>query len=177
MTDQPFNPELGKFPGVMGPHTARAVEKLKDGKPGDLITRDQMATIIGRGCKTHELGYGNVNAAIKNVELAHGLVWRWDREVQAWRCLDDQQKMKVERSYTQQSRRKARRGLVVGGTVNQNNLTEDEQRDHQLNLSAAGMIYMCAGGAFRKRMATVGIGQLKEPEPSKLIELMKQDST
>ncbi len=88
MTDEPIRPELGTF-GVMGPHTARAVERLKAGKPGDLLTRDEMATIIGRGCKTHELGYGNVNTAIRHTERHAGIVWRWDREAQALRCLSD----------------------------------------------------------------------------------------
>mgnify|MGYP002642052879 CR=1 FL=1 len=176
MTDEPIRPELGTFPGVMGPHSARAVERLKAGQPGDLVTRDEMALVIGRGCKTHELGYGNVNTAIRHTERHAGIVWRWDREAQAWRCLSDQHKIKVERDYTKQSRAKARRGMIVGGTVDQSKLTDDERREHQLNLSATGMIYLCGGGAFRKRMAGAGVGQLIQPEPDKLIALMKQNT-
>ena len=175
MADDKLTPELGKFPGIMGPHTQRAVEKLKTGTPGDTITREQMTAVVGRDCSPNGMGYGNVNTAIRHTEKFHGICWRWDREDKAWRCLDDTQKTKVQRSYNQSSRRAARRGLVVGATVDMANLNDADKQEHNANMSAAGMIYLCGGGAFRKRLGNV-TGKLREPEPAQLIELMKQDS-
>ncbi len=175
-SDSTPTPELGKFPGVMGPHTHRAVEKLKTGRPGDLLTRDEMATVVGRDCAVGSLGYGNVNSAIRHVEKYHGICWRWDREAQAWRCLNDVEKTKVQRACNQSSRRAARRGIVVGTTVDTSLLDEGARQEHNLNMSAAGMIYLCGGGAFRKRMEKIGVGQLREPDPAKLIEVMKRDT-
>ena len=174
MSDTLMIPTVGTFPGVMGPHTQRAVEKLRDGKPGDIIDRPAMTMIVGRECTPGALGYGNVSTAIKHVERHYAIVWRWIKSDKAWRCLTEEEKMTVEHGYTKQSRRCARRGMVVGQSIDVAQLSSDQKRVHSVNQSVAGMIYLCVGGAFRKKLKAVE-STLREPEQEKLVELMKTE--
>ena len=169
------HPEHGPFPGKLGPHTALAIERLKKGEPGDTVQPYQMAEIIGRPCHHSDPGYGNVNTAIRHVEANHGIVWRWDRTLKAWRCLHDGEKSAVQRGELGSARRRARRALKVGATVDRDKLSTSDRLDHDVNMSTAGMVFLASHGRFRKHIeATITEGgKLQEPNMVKLIELMK----
>ena len=174
MTDENQNPQVGPFVGQMGPHTARAIERLKTGKPGDTVTRDEMAQVIGRDCSNGSNGGGNVRTAIKRVLREYGIYWEWVKGIQAWRCQDDDEKVTAEEGKIRRSRRQAKGSLQIGVTIDSEKLTPERRRDHQLNQAAAGMGFLCQGGAFRKKLTASGFAQLQEPDPTKLIELMKR---
>ena len=172
MTDELETTEatIDHRPGIMGIHASRAVEALKAGKPGDTVTREQMTEIIGRSCHPSQLGYGNVNSAINRVEIDHGIVWRWDRGTKAWVCLDDTDKTGVLKDYIRIARKRVRRGIRVAGTVDIAKLSTEQKQEHGLTLAAAGVMNLCSGTAFAKRLLT--LDKPREPEVGKLIELM-----
>jgi len=174
MADESTQPELGPFPGAMGPHTVRAVERLKKGTPGDTATRDEMALVIGRECAPQTNGYGNVNSAIKHVERHYGIVWRWVTGNQHWLCLNDDERLDAADHGLKRHRRGIERELHVTGTIDPHNLTGERRRDLELTQAAAGMALLCASGGFRKRLAATGAARLQEPDATKLIELMKR---
>lgn len=174
MTDENQKPQVGPFPGKMVPHTARAIERLKKGQPGDTVTRDEMAQVIGRDCATGTLGYGNVCSAIRHVLREYGIAWEWAKDLQAWKYLNDDERVTATEGQIHRGRRRAKHGLQIALTVDSKNLTDERRQDHELNQAAAGMALLCASGAFRKRLKATGIAQLQEPDPAKLIELMKR---
>lgn len=175
MTDEPetiTEATLDHRPGIMGIHASRAVERLKAGKPGDTITREEMAEVIGRSCRPSQLGYGNVLSAINRVEIDHGIVWRWDRGTRAWVCLDDTAKTGVLKDYIRIARKRVRRGIRVAGTVDIAKLTTEQKQEHGLTLAAAGVMNLCGGASFANRLKA--LDKPREPEVGKLIELMGQ---
>ncbi len=170
-TAPPADSSIGRVPGTMGQYTAAAAERLKQGSPGNTLSREQMAAIIGRECGTGTLGYGNVLSAIRHVETTFGVVWQWDRGTKCWRCLDDAGKVDTTKSRIDRSRRAARCAVRVAGTVDVRNLNREAQRDHVLNCAAASMTLLCSGGKFRNRIAKLDVPT--QPAIGKLIELMK----
>jgi hypothetical protein len=162
-----------RFRSGMCIHTSRAVDALKEGKPGDLISRDKMASIIGRDVSDGTNGYGNVNSAIRHVEGQLGVVWRWDRSAKAWRCLNDVEKSEVSIDGVKRSRRVLGRSMRVAATVNEEALTEDQRKEHRLNCVVAGTMQLFGKPEFRKKLAAAN-GSLVEPNPQKVIELMKR---
>ncbi len=168
--DQPKPPV---FPGVMGPHTAKAAEHLKTGRPDDTITRAAMADVIGRSCDVHSNGYSNVNSAINHVEREHGVIWRWDKGQQAWKCLHDHEKVGDASGKIKRSRKLAKRAIQVAAHTDASNLDDDQRREHNLNTAQAGLLYLFGGGPFRRRLKQTAIASMHEPDADKVIELMK----
>ena len=162
-----------RFRSGMCIHTSRAVDAMKGGKPGDLITREKMREIIGRDCNAGSLGYGNVGSAINHVEGQLGIVWRWDRSAKAWRCLNDVEKSECSMDGVKRSRRVLSRSLRVASTVNEEALTDDQRKEHRLNCVVAGTMQLFGKPEFRNKLAAAN-GAIVEPNPQKVIELMKR---
>ncbi len=165
-----------QFPGIMGPHTAKAIERFKTGHAGDTFTRAQMADIIGRSCESQTNGYGNVNSAIIHVEREHGVIWRWDKGLQAWKCLHDHEKVVDVSGKIKRSRKLAKRAIRVATHTDTSRLTDDQRRDHNLNTAQAGLLYLFGGGPFRKRLERANLPNMHEPDATKVIDLMKPKS-
>ena len=178
MATDTTTPELGPFPGRLGPHTSAAIERLKTGQPGDTITPRQMMEIIGRRCERGSLGCGNVYSAMRHVRDNYHVTWAWDRGLKAWRCLTASERVSFQKGYVRRSRRSARTGLKIGETVDRKELTTEEARDHDLNRISLAMVHMMGQTTFRKRLvAAECAGHFTEPDRAKLIELMGGKST
>src|SRR3990167_3522663 len=136
-------------------HTSKAIDFLKQGKHGDLVTREQMAKLIDRDCSTGSLGYGNVNSAIHAVEREQRIIWRWSRENQAWKCLGDSEQVTESAREIKRSRRHARRSLTVAAAVRIEKLEEAERIEHNTNVALAGAVVLFSGSTTRKRLAKV----------------------
>jgi hypothetical protein len=132
--------------------TSKAIDKMKVGKHGDTITRDEMSQITGESCELLSRGYSHVQSAIRRVEVEFGVVWRWHRELQAWYCLDDSERVKCAGGLNRVIAKRANRSLRVSATVDDANLSESDRRDHQLNIIASGIASMSVSSPFRKRL-------------------------
>lgn len=163
--------------GPLKMETSLAVSKLKAGKPGDLITREEMAEHIGISCELNSLGYGNVQSAIRHVEREHGIVWRWNRSQQAWECKDDVGKLDdAQHAKKGINRRLGRTGRVLAA-VDSSKLPAERQTEYQVELVNTGLAALATSGAFRKRTLEAIEGKadgLRRPEPAQLLELMKK---
>ncbi len=168
-------PEIGPFIAKMvGPYTAAAIEKLKQGQPGDTITRHQMAIVVGLPCGTDERGYSHVLTAIKRTRKDHRVIWKWFRDLQSWKCLEDKDKEPAMRSDLRSARKRGKKALEIGTTVDRSKLSDDERRDHTLTMTQAGMTYACNGSPLRNKLIAAHANgkQLQQPDPQKLVDLM-----
>lgn len=163
-------PQLGTFPGAMGLHTSRCVERLKAGKHGDTIDREQMTVIVGRSCEVGDKGYANVCSAIRHVERLHGVVWRWDKAAKAWRCLNDAERVMEATGGIKRAGRLIGRSIRVAASVNTVALTEDQRREHNLTCALAGMIRIASSGPARKRLSEQK--SVVEPDAAAVLRLM-----
>lgn len=162
--------QLISFPGSMGPHTGAAVERLKHGQPGDKVTRDEMAKVVGRDCRPGNAGYSNVASAINHCESL-GVVWEWSRAEQAYICLNEAAKVGTWQSYRQSARRRVRRGRRRLASVDRRKLNEQQRNELTTGLIIANMMLTTSSNAVCKRLH--GASDLKQPSARKLIELMK----
>jgi len=141
-------------------HTSKAIEFLRNGKPGDTVSREEMARIIDRPCnpntKHGKLGYSNVNSAIRAVERDHQVVWRWARELQVWKCFHDDEKVGCASRHNSSARRFARRSKIVSVAVNQEKLSPEEKITHNVNIAVTAMYLLAGSGRAKKRLAQIG---------------------
>lgn len=167
-------PDIGPFFGPMGIWTRRAIEFFKEGKHGDTITVDKMTEIVGRDCRTGERGRPNVDSAIRNVIRNYGICWRWIRDVQAWKCLNDSERVEVIVNNNKRAYRASGRNLQVVVTVDETELSESERNNFLLATATAGVMRLCGSSQFRKKLADSNGAKLTEPDVGRLIELMKR---
>lgn len=163
-------------PGL-GFHAALAVNRLKDGKPGDTVTRDEMSQVIQRSCSPGTLGYGNVNSAIKHVLTKHGVAWKWSKPLQSWVCLDEAGKVEAANDCTSQARRRATKSIRYSVAVDPKQLTAEQSQQHSVNMAVAGIMRMAGSSGFSKKLLGTVNGEhakLMEPDPAKVIELMQR---
>ena len=132
--------------------TSAAIDKLKLGKPGDTITRDDMAKVVKESCELGTPGYGSVNTAIKHCETNYQIVWRWDRDLKAYKCLNNSESVRVGGQLMRRARTKAKRSLRVASSVDEKKLTDEERRDHSLNVLSAGLMVTAGSSSFQKRV-------------------------
>jgi hypothetical protein len=159
--------------GGLSLHTTRAMNRLADGKPGDLITRDEMAGIIGRDCNPGDKGYGNVGSAIRACIRERGVVWQWSRPDQAWKCLNPAECVGETTRGISGGFRKVNRALRVAATVNPEGLDNDTRREHSLNIAIAGAMRVMGHGGTRKKLEAK-VETIAEPDVGKVLRLMQK---
>lgn len=67
--------------------TVKLIDRMKAGRPGDVLTDEQLAEACGRSCAPGGDGYGNLQSAIRACRREFRVVWRRIREGGAIRCL------------------------------------------------------------------------------------------
>jgi len=158
--------------GAIGPFTQRAIERLRLGRPGEVITDEEMSNVLGRDC-TAANGANNVRTAIRRVKLDHGVWWERIRGEGYWRCLDDREKVDSGERRVRLTARQARRIAAETTTIDVSRLDEQARLDFHLNQIQAGLMFTSGGSAMRKRLQkTKTIEQLRQPELPRLIDLM-----
>ena len=169
----PIDTVVERFRSGVCLHTSRAFDVLSAGRPGDTITREEMADKTGRDCSPTGSGYGNVQSAIKMCEREKGIVWRWVKALNCWKCLTEPERVGETSKEIGCGFRRVGRGLRVAATVNPKNLDQDTRREHTLNCAIAGVMRTMGHGSTRKRLAEVS-DKLTEPDVGKVLALMQK---
>lgn len=136
----------------MSKATQRAVERLKEGTPGNTLNREEMAAIIGEPCGMGTAGYRHVRSAIAHVRKNQFMVWSWSRADTAWKCLDDAESVESAGSYNRQAARRAKVSVETATCIDVGNLNDDQRRDYQLQTTIASLIVAASAHRFRKRL-------------------------
>lgn len=161
------NGKWGHIPNV-SPTTAKLVEKMKDGKIGDIKTNETLREISGVDCSTKGRGRHNLYGAIQICERDHGVVWRPQARADAIKCLDPSEVAEVANGYRRHIGRVSRRAVRVLNTINPNQLPEGERPSAHATLAQLGAITMFAGGDMQKKLVARNVSQ--PPELGKLLE-------
>jgi len=148
-------------------HTSKAIDKLKDGKPGDMISREAMAAVIGRSCELSEKGYANVMSAIRHVERVHGVVWRWGRTEQAFVCLSAAQAVDDVQQTLKRSGKMARRALTTASTIKPEELDDEHRSRYRAACVQAELIRLSVTAETHKRL--LNTAEVKTPDVKKLM--------
>jgi hypothetical protein len=164
-------------PGVLAPTTAAAVDRLKGGGPGDIVTEREMSTVVGLDCSPRGPGYSTVYRATQIVRRDQQIVWQRDRTIPGWRVLTAEERIQQVKTTGMKSiRRKARKHLDMLAVASKD-LSPDSQRDQKILQVTQGMVLMTTTGHFRTQIAaTVAeYDKLAKPTAPALIELMRSN--
>ena len=148
----PGNAKLGPHSGMLSLWANRAREAMLTGKPGDLITLNQMSQIVGRNCHSGFTGYGNVQSAIRNLLRTTGAVWRWSKELQGWKCLEPNETASYSSETMGAARRRARKAIKIGMVCDRAKLNSDQLRGLDLTLAQASLMDVAGGASVRKKL-------------------------
>ena len=131
-------------PGALGPHTQRALELLRAGQPGDVITIPEMTAAVGRDCGSKGIGRGNVAGAIRICRKIHRIAWQWSRAQQAWVCLVPGQHTEVAEKMLGSVRKRA---IVVRQVTDCADLDGLTPQQRQRTVSVAIVASLISDGA------------------------------
>jgi len=161
--------QLESFRAGMCRPTSLAVDVLKEGKPGDTKTREELAAIIGRNVEHGSLGYGNVLSAIRHVERCHGIVWRWDATSKLYRCLTSSQAVVDAQQSLKRSGKFAKKALLTNSTVRIEELSTEELAQYRATSIQAELSKLSATGDIHKRL--LPLKEVKPVDANKLMSL------
>jgi len=148
--------------------TSKLIEVLSAGKVGDVLTDEQLYTICGRKTMPDGDGYGNLQSAIKHVETNYGLVWRRVKMTGSIKCYDDQEKYGVIRSMRRHVGKVSRRALVVGRSIQVEQLPEAERTEVLVQVAQLKAIEQFSRTEMTKRL--VARKATAAPDMAKLLE-------
>lgn len=134
--------------------TIKAIERLKTGTPGDTIDRSEMTNVIGRQCNQGSNGEANVRSAIQAVLREHNICWAWSKSDQAWRCLNDSEKVSLMATHRNKARKQSTKGLRVAVAVEQQNLKPDEKLTHGAMVAQFGVMQILGRSDTTKKLAS-----------------------
>lgn len=164
--------EVKRFTAIAGLHvaTAQLIEKLKDGKPGDTLTDVQLAEVCGHPTGVGEQGYCYLQTAIKYVRKL-GIVWERLRGGGCVKCLEPVERSLSARRYLGFGHRRIKRAVMVGASVNIEELPEDRRAQHGAMMSQLRVVSLFSKPSASKQFETVQIPQ--KPDLHKMLELFE----
>jgi hypothetical protein len=158
-------------------YTAAAVQHMCKGKPGDKIPLEEMNKIVGRPCDSKSPGYRNVTYAIYYTEVNYNVTWRWFPEEKAWVCLDSKGRLKVLNRGSKRIHKFSKRMMRIAVGTDRSEMSPEERLELNIRTAQMGMESLLSSGGFHNKaqrlLSQDGRTRLRQIEPSKLLELMK----
>jgi hypothetical protein len=124
----------------MSPITAKLIECLKSGVPGDTINEAEFAIETRTELGTKGKNYSNLMAAIVYCEREYGVVWQRIRKTDIIKCLEAGERVGVGRRNLQSIRRKARRTIKVVASADMSKLNDAERSEAYAQIAQLGAI-------------------------------------
>lgn len=152
--------------------TAQLIEKLKEGKQGDVLTDEELSSLCGRKTCVNGDGYHNLMQAIKNVERNHGLVWQRVAGSGCIKCITDEEKLARLGGKIDHIGRVARREMNVGATINLSALPKDRQMEAGAKVAVLGLHRQFGTKKAVKALETRGT--MKAPDMAKMLEMFQK---
>ena len=165
------------IPGVPSPETIAARERLKDGKPGDVVTEYEMAAVIGEPCVTGTRGAGIVYRARVFALKEYSVCWVRDADAGGWRVVEDSERIRIVRDEGAKKLRGLSRKHLRLLNVPSDGLSPEDRRDQKILQVVNGMTILAHDGRTRKQLVSsvADVAGLKSPTSQSLIALMKPD--
>lgn len=160
-----------KIPAVgrLGVTSAALVELLRKGKPGDMLTDEQLTAACGKPTQTGGDGYQSLQRAIQHVRSNHSLVWQRIPKANAIRCLNADETVVAVGSDLKSIRRKTRRTVAKLETVDVAQIENPENKTKATVLAAMfGAIQVVASGATAKKLEVRADG-IKTPSAAEVL--------
>lgn len=163
--------ETKRFRSVPGMHvcTSQLIDRIKDGKAGDVLTDEELSRLCGRNTCVGGDGYGYLNSAINHVLKQYGIVWKRERGANAIKCLEPEEIISTSEQDRKHIHRVGKRTVRRLGTVDIEQLPESVRRAHTLHFAQMATV---VGLSARNTQKKLEARQTVEPmNINKMIEL------
>jgi hypothetical protein len=143
-----------KFQAIQGisPTTAKLIERLKDGKPGDVLSDAELGEICGRETKPGEEGYQNLRSAIRYTMRHHNVYWERIIDAGQIKCLNGPETLTSNRRDFRMINRRAKFSAGKLRTVNPETLNLPDRSQYFTNRAQLGALTMFSATKTTKRL-------------------------
>jgi hypothetical protein len=148
--------DLKSWPAVPGysPATAKLIDRLKDGKPGDRLTDTELSQISDENCSA-PLPRAHVRAATRYVLRTHYVCWQREVGENAIRCLNPHERLESAVGLRHRAGRTVNKAIQTVPLLDD---VEPERRSEALALAATlGTMRQFAKAETQARMIREGI--------------------
>ena len=154
MVSQAEPTTVQRFPTIpsLNPHSAKLVEWLRDGKPGDQRTDDEIAQQIGMSAKPKGPGYRFLATAIRRCMNEHSVVWHRIPGASVIRCLDPKGIIELAKDRNRHIGRTAGRANREIGTVTDTSGMPDRDKTELLTMAAQMSLIRGASSAYTRKV-------------------------
>jgi hypothetical protein len=161
---------------IMVPHgislpTAKLIEKIKDGKPGDVLSDADLTAACGRPTEPEGSGYANLMSAISYVRRMHGVVWERVRAERCIKCLNPKEILSTADASAGKIRRESMKSVQKLRTIVLDNLEESERPAVLSRMAQHGTLAQFAKADSRKKFEAGNVSAAISP--AKMLELLK----
>lgn len=137
--------------------TSLLVQRMKDGKPGDVITDEELTKTCGHDTRSGKRGYGFLGTAIKKCLADHRIVWKRTRGAWCIKCLGHAEIISGVESDTKKIHRTAKTATVKLNTVPAAELAPLERTQYFARLAHMGSLAMFTKKETFKKIETRNI--------------------
>lgn len=162
----------GHIPSQLTLATAKLIELLASGKPGDKLTDEEMTAHCERDTRPSVkgkpgAGYNNLCSAIRNVLRTKGLVWERIRGADAIECKKFPGKLSIAARNQRMINKRAKRSLAVLGTVKQAEVPDTERVQFNVKVAQLGVLAAMSSGNTTKKLEAREVTTI---DPKKLLD-------
>ena len=153
--------------------TQQCIERLKQGKAGDVITAAEMASLMMTQCfDVGSKGYNWVRSAINATVRDHRVYWVRESHERIYKCAGNSQSQISTDAQIKRSARAAKKGLQISLCMDEATLTKDEQFDRRCSQMQANLIVAAASKKVRNQLTK---DKIHEADTQAVLEgLLKQ---
>lgn len=164
--------EVKRFPASGGgPVRAKLIERLKDGKPDDIVTDAELAACCGLPTGTGHKGYPALLKAIRYTYRNHGVVWERIRDADAIQCLNPDGIIVASDRTSTHIRRESAKAVQKLKTVAMEAVEESKRPAFLSRLAQHGTLAMFAKRTTQTKLQAAGKSIMASPK--KLLELFR----
>jgi len=160
--------------------TQKLIDRLKDGKPGEILT-DEALTEIAGGYDTRASvggrqgkGYPYLTSAIRYVLRNYAVVWDRVHGGNYIRCVEDPDKLSLANTGLNRVRKAARKSARVLGTINIENLTVEQVQERNASLAITGAICQFTDRNTLKALSVRNVQSTPQIDTQSVIDLFKK---
>lgn len=157
--------------------TSKLIEAMKNGKPGDMLTDEELERICGLACHSRQKGgepgkgYGYVGTAIRYCVREHRVVWKRVPRAACIKCLKPDEIRTVAKARRRHICKVGKWGVRELATVEIDRLSDSERREHLLCTAQLGALAGMADNTMTKKLEARNVTQA--PDMQRLLEAMK----
>jgi hypothetical protein len=165
--------EETRFQRVPGLHVNSSilVDRLKQGKPGDILTDEQLTALIGVSTKPGCKGYAFLSTAIKRCLNEHKVVWKRTRGAWCIKCLIPDEIMLTAKDNSKKIHRISNRSIRMIDTVDPATMPAEKRGEYFARSAQFGTLKLFSEKSTHEKLVTRNISQ--PFDMSKMLEAMR----